>query len=248
MKKTITTLFSLLFFLTISTNAQNSLKGEWQLVSMIDENSVEVPLPEKIKAAINFGNSTLSARFCNNISGKFTLKKQKIKINLTRTTTMYCRELQNERLFSDLLRSVTSFSVEDGELTLMGKKGKPVLRFRKFSVQSAGGLNDRWKLVSMTLGKEKPVAPTGKPITLNIENDKIGGSGGCNTYGGSFRRAEETIKFFDIFSTKMWCDNSPTENSYFQALEKSVLFKLSGSELVLMNANKQNILRFTKND
>jgi heat shock protein HslJ len=246
MKKIITILFSLLIFLTISTNAQNSLKGDWQLVSMIDENSVEVSLPERLEPSVNFENSSVRARFCNNIAGKYTLKKQKIKIKITTSTMMYCRELETEHLFTKLLGSATAFSVKKDELTLTGNKGKSILKFRKKGAEKAVSLNGRWQLASMILDKDMAIPLTGKPITLNIETDKIGGSGGCNSYGGSFMQAEDTVEFSDIISTKMWCANAPTENKYFQALEKSVLFELSGSELVLMDANKQNILKFTK--
>lgn len=87
-----------------------------------------------------------------------------------------------------------------------------------------------------------------KPITLNIVKDKIGGNGGCNSYGGSFSQTGKTVKFSDIFSTKMWCeDSSPTESKYFAALEKSVNFELKDDELILTDAKKENRLVFKQN-
>ncbi|NJM54373.1 MAG: META domain-containing protein [Blastocatellia bacterium] len=72
----------------------------------------------------------------------------------------------------------------------------------------------------------KIFSPTNeREILLNIEKDKIGGNGGCNSYGGNVAMKGNTIRFFNIISTKMFCEGS-IENQYFAALEKTTSFEL----------------------
>lgn len=48
MTKKIAILISIFMFLTFSTFAQNQLKGEWNLVSMTDENGAEIFFTNKV--------------------------------------------------------------------------------------------------------------------------------------------------------------------------------------------------------
>jgi heat shock protein HslJ len=249
MTKKILILLTLLIFLTISTFAQNQLKGEWTLVSMTDENGTEISLPQKYGIGVNFVGPSLFIRSCNSMSGKYSAGKKTIKISKIITTLKACSEAEKEIVFSRLLRSANTYSVKQGELTLSAKNNKSALTFKRKTNETRVGLNGKWQLVSMKLGNNLPIKSFVKPITLNIDKDKIGGNGGCNSYGGSFSQTGNTVKFSDIFSTKMWCDgSSPTESIYFDALGKSVNYELNDDELILTDAKKDNFLIFTKKD
>lgn len=245
-KKTLI-LLTLLSLLTISGAAQNQLKGEWTLVSMIDEKGAEISLPEKYGMGVNFVGLAVYVRSCNSMSGKYSTGKKTIKITKIITTLKACAELEKEIAFSRLLRSANTYSVKKSELILSGKNNKSTLTFKRKTNEKRVGLNGKWQLVSMKIGKALPVQLPVKSITLNIDKEKIGGNGGCNAYGGSFSQTGKTVKFSDIFSTKMWCDNSPIENQYFAALGKSVNFELEEDELILTDAKRENWLIFRKN-
>lgn len=225
--------------------AQNQLKGEWTLVSMTDENGSEISLPQKYGMGINFVSPAVYIRSCNSMSGKYSAGRKNIKFTRLITTLKVCQEAEKENTFSGLLRSANTYSVKKGELILSGKNSKSALIFKRKTNEKTVGLNGKWQLVSMKLGKALPMELPAKPITLNIDKDKIGGNGGCNTYGGSLLQTGKIVKFSDIFSTKMWCeDSSPTESKYFAALEKSVNFELRDDELILTDAKNENQLIF----
>lgn len=232
--------------LTVSAFAQNQLKGEWTLVSMKDENGAEISLPQKYGMGINFVSPAVYVRSCNSMSGKYSAGKKSIKISKIITTLKACQEAEKEQAFSSLLRSANSYSIKKGELTLFGKNNKSALMFKRKVDEKAVSIIGKWQLVSMTRdGKSLPLI--GKAITLNIDKNKIGGNGGCNSYGGSFSQKGKEVTFSEIFSTKMWCDNSPTENLYFQTLEESVNYELKNGQLILTDEKKENRLIFKLN-
>lgn len=236
-------------FLTVSAFAQNQLKGEWTLISMTNENGTEIPLPQKYEIGVNFVGSSVYVRSCNSMSGKYSAGKKNIKITKLITTLKACPEAEKENNFSSLLRSADAYSIKKGELTLFGKNKKSALRFERKSNETRVGLNGKWQLVSMKLGKAMPIKNFVNAITLNIDKDKIGGNGGCNAYGGSFSQTGKTVRFSEIFSTKMWCEgSSPIENKYFDALGKSINFEMDGDELILTDAKRENQLIFRKNN
>lgn len=83
-------------------------------------------------------------------------------------------------------------------------------------------------------------------ITLNLSNDgKIGGNGGCNTFGGSYTVKKNKMTFKDIFSTKMFCADS-SETEYFIALDNARTFKVKNNELIIYDKSKKIILKFVK--
>src|SRR5690349_14032083 len=63
-----------------------------------------------------------------------------------------------------------------------------------------------WRLVSIgRVGAEVPVV-NGTTVTLKFGKDeRISGSGGCNSYGGGYRVEGDRITFSQVFSTRRAC-------------------------------------------
>jgi len=115
--------------------------------------------------------------------------------------------------------------------------------FFSISIQ-AQSIVGNWTVTSIIIESGMAYPPI-EPITLNIdENGRISGSGGCNTYGGtysfknpmkSFTKAKK-IKFADIISTKMFCLRvSNTENAFFRSLREAATVVFVKEELVIKN-------------
>lgn len=70
---------------------------------------------------------------------------------------------------------------------------------------------------------------------VNFSTDnKVGGNGGCNTFGGSYNLNEEGgINLSQIFATKMFCEGQG-ENEFMAALNKVNNSKIDSQKLVLM--------------
>lgn len=91
----------------------------------------------------------------------------------------------------------------------------------------------RWTLVSIG---EEPAAPDVE-TTLNIGTDNaIGGSGGCNVYGGSISYTGDAgISIREVFSTMMACADPAMaqERNFFNALNAAAQFSVEGDTLTL---------------
>jgi heat shock protein HslJ len=62
----------------------------------------------------------------------------------------------------------------------------------------------RWTLVSMSKPEEETPVIKGSSVTLEFqEGGPVGGSGGCNSFGGQYQIEGNSISFQEIFSTLM---------------------------------------------
>src|SRR4030065_2548249 len=99
------------------------------------------------------------------------------------------------------------------------------------SLQTSGGelaIPSRWKLVSFAkTGVETPVVQD-STITMEFaEKGQIGGTGGCNSYGGEYEVQGKTLTIKVISSTLMACTDDQVmdqENPYFYTPTKKTGF------------------------
>jgi heat shock protein HslJ len=108
--------------------------------------------------------------------------------------------------------------------------------------------NTEWHLVSFgSVGAEVPVISR-SPITLKFESDgHVNGSGGCNSYRGSYRVQGDRLTFSQILSTKRACIDANAnrqEAQYFSALQSANRFRLSSGELGIYYDGGRSILEF----
>jgi heat shock protein HslJ len=102
----------------------------------------------------------------------------------------------------------------------------------------------RWQLAQLN---GQP-ALEGVTVTLNLEEDSLGGSDGCNTYGGSYTSKGSAFKTgSDIFSTMMYCSDEINSQStaYYTALGQAASFTLQDNTLSLLDANGTVLAVFT---
>jgi len=99
-----------------------------------------------------------------------------------------------------------------------------------------------WVLQSLDDSNQVGAALGGQPITLQFTSaNEMGGFGGCNSYGGSYRAGSAGISFRDIVSTLMACaDENMTnvESAYFQALSAADSYAITLCESC---ANEQTL-------
>jgi len=113
---------------------------------------------------------------------------------------------------------------------------------------TAQSIIGNWKLSSIVIEKDMAF-PIVAPISLNIDKKgKIGGNGGCNSFGGSYKLSKQNkVKFTDIISTQMFCDGaSQTEQRFFQSLNEATKIYVKKGQLIIENSSKGNTLTFGK--
>ena len=104
-----------------------------------------------------------------------------------------------------------------------------------------------WKLVELYGKKVKPaeVDQRESHMILKVENNRVHGSGGCNSFNASYELKEgNRILFSKIASTLMACENMETEHEFFKVLETTDNYNLAGDTLTLNKAKMAPLARF----
>ena len=90
-------------------------------------------------------------------------------------------------------------------------------------------LGNEWVLIAYGDAGNPVVVEPGTRITANFNSDgSVSGSGGCNSYSGSFQVDGERIAFGPAAVTAMACESGmDQETAYFAALENATTFELT---------------------
>jgi len=118
----------------------------------------------------------------------------------------------------------------------------------KADVSSKDLENTRWELVSYgEIGSEVAVVED-STVTLEFQpGGQIGGTGGCNSYGGEATLEDGKLTVGEIMSTLMACMDEAVmqqEGQFFKALNSAEEVKLSGNELTILYNEGNGALHF----
>ena len=107
--------------------------------------------------------------------------------------------------------------------------------------------NTSWHLTALA---GQPVL-AGSEVTLNLEDGQLGGSDGCNSYGGSYKsKGSKFTLGTDIVSTMMYCNDEINNQSvaYYAALSQAASLKLDGQTLALLDASGTVLMEFSRSE
>jgi heat shock protein HslJ len=120
------------------------------------------------------------------------------------------------------------------------------------SVTSATSLvGPRWRLVELEGQPAIAMAGAREPHLIFSRSDtaaRVGGATGCNSMGGSYQADGASLRFSQMFSTKMACveeDRMRQETAFLNALEAVDRYTVSGETLVL-SAGDRVVAKFVK--
>lgn len=92
----------------------------------------------------------------------------------------------------------------------------------------------KWSLKKIYTGSTAETVNTRAFIKVDKEKGSAGGNGSCNSFGSTVVVSGTSIKFSDIFSTKMYCEGvQKTEDAFFRQLAKADRYEIQGHELKL---------------
>jgi heat shock protein HslJ len=98
-------------------------------------------------------------------------------------------------------------------------------------------------------GTESPVVE-GSTITLKFEgNGQAAGQSGCNSYGGSYTIQPGALRFEEVTSTLVACEDqvvNDQEEEYLKALRAAGRFNVSDDRLVIWYENNGRVLNFAR--
>jgi heat shock protein HslJ len=101
----------------------------------------------------------------------------------------------------------------------------------------------RWTPIEL-FGDSKLPAYTQQPYFVLVEKNgenapRVEGHGGCNRFFGEFEYGDSTLKFSNIGSTKMYCqETSKTESVFLEALQKANKYSIKGNTLSLYDGKE----------
>ena len=98
--------------------------------------------------------------------------------------------------------------------------------------------------VLLVYGGTSPIPQT--QITLGFDHGQVGGSAGCNTYGGSYGVSGDRITLSDLYMTEMACLDPPgvmdQEQEYLRLLGKTQTFQVTNGQLQLFTSDGQALI------
>ena len=111
---------------------------------------------------------------------------------------------------------------------LMNKKTDPQLSL----------YDSKWLLQKVQTEKGLEKVNTKAFLQFDKEKGSAGGNGSCNRFGGNAVIEGNTIKFSNIFSTKMYCEAvQQTENSFLMHLGNADRFEIRDKILSLYSGD-----------
>jgi putative lipoprotein len=103
-----------------------------------------------------------------------------------------------------------------------------------------------WNLTSLN-----GTPPVGEAApTLSFEKDTLGGSAGCNSFGGNYTVNGDKLAVSELISTMMACIDSKVmhqETVYLVALGKAQTFSIDGSSLHILSSDGVELV-FTRQE
>ena len=106
----------------------------------------------------------------------------------------------------------------------------------------AGWGNQQWVVVEM---KKVPVQQSGgrrdAHITFDVNAKRFSGNGGCNQVNGNYSVDKNEIRFTEVVSTKMSCNDIEFENAFLSTLGGVDRYEVNGSDL-LLKKKKESVL------
>ncbi|MBK7560683.1 MAG: META domain-containing protein [Chitinophagaceae bacterium] len=94
--------------------------------------------------------------------------------------------------------------------------------------------NQRWVLTEM---KGVPVQQSESRrdayLSFEVNEKRFVGNGGCNQISGNYTIDKNLIRFGEVVSTKMSCNDNEFENAFISTLNSIDHYEASGNELFL---------------
>ena len=120
---------------------------------------------------------------------------------------------------------------------------------RDLSTKQEAVAGTEWRLISLgRIGAATGVVGEA-PVTLKFESDgRVNGSGGCNSFRGSYLVQGDRITFSQVLSTKRACiaaDANRQESQYFSALQTANRFRMASRQLAIYYEGGRSMLDFS---
>lgn len=221
----------------------NPLSGTaWALVSYAQgANGPATKVPSSVTATATFDEKQVSGKNgCNTYSGAYSVNGDQIRFTDVATTLIGCTgaAARVEAVFTTVLASAQTFTVDDTSLTIVGEGDNGSIASLTFKPATAASLTGtKWTATGINNGKQAVsslVADTN--VTAEFGDDgTIAGNAGCNNYNGPYTVDGKDLSFGELATTKKLCEDAVNsqETAYLNALKATTTFTIRGGTLEL---------------
>ncbi len=238
------------------TDTGSPAGSAWTLLSYAGGNGTEVPVLQGTTITANFAEEGLvtGSAGCNGYSGSYTVSGTAIEITSVVSTLIACTEppgiMDQESRYLDLLGSAAAFRIDGDRLILLDANGTAILTYEKAAAPETVSLEGpTWELLSYDDGNTTMVSViAGTTVTATFENGSVGGSAGCNTYGGEYTADGSALTVGTIFRTEMYCLEPAgvmdQEDRYLDLLGSAAGYRIEGDRLTITDSAGNAVLVF----
>lgn len=114
---------------------------------------------------------------------------------------------------------------------------------------SFASIEGEWTLVSYGDASNPTSALPNVETSINFDaNNQIGGTVGCNSFGGEYKLSGNQVTFSGIYSTLMFCEGTMNQETVFLNIlsEQTLNFEVNGNQLTLTSADGLSIMVLEK--
>lgn len=217
--------------------SMSTLKGNWFVTRLVVAGQ-EVALPAQASfsfAPDSTGFALSGTAGCNRAVGRVTASGSSVTFGPLATTRMLCDapRMAQEAALLKVLSGTVNAQFAGSTVVLTGPAGTVTLS--RTAGVATGTAQSSVTAAPYTLKQVNgQAAPkTSKPVTLMLDGGRIGGSDGCNSYGGSYRmQGNQLVLTSPLMGTKMACSDE-TASPLLSVLGGGPTLTVQGETLIL---------------
>jgi len=225
-----------------------SIVGPWTLVSYGSGDAQTSAAPEPAALVFAADGRFTGSTGCNNLAGDYTVSGSKLTVSPGPMTKRACVDdagnAQEQAVLAGLT-SVTGFGVDGDRLTISDAGGRTLLVFER----GPEGLTDTaWTVSGINTGTAVVSSEFIGALNATFAADgTVSGSGGCNTFSGTYTDDNGSVAITGLQSTEIGCEpeRATLESQYFAALGRAATYELTPSSLTLRDADGAIQVMFT---
>jgi heat shock protein HslJ len=181
---------------------------------------------------------------CNNFSGGYQRKGDRLQLGQLASTMMACPEpaMAVENAFQAAFAGTLQYTVDGDRLTLSAASGGSLSFTREAPPQLDGS---SWEVTGYNNNRQAVVGVIGDPaITLTFGAEEVSGSAGCNRFWASYTTDGDSISFGPTATTRMACDEPlmTQEREFLAALASAVTWRIDGNVLDMHRADSERAI------
>jgi heat shock protein HslJ len=181
---------------------------------------------------------------CNNFSGGYSVKGDRLEIGQIASTMMACPEpgMAIENAFGAAFAGTFSYTLDGDRLTLTAASGATLQFEREEPPRLAGAT---WRVTGYNNNRQAVVGVIDEAsITLSFREGEVSGSAGCNSFSATYETKGDSIQFGPARTSRRACEEPlmTQEREFLAALASAVTWRIDGNVLDMHRADAERAI------